>query len=90
MKKNSINETTYDYKFLKNKLKEIGDNGTEDDKIRLHRAISWLKCTEENENNPDIKFISLWIAFNASGAAGPSLAVAVPVVVSVDGSFSAA
>jgi len=65
MKKNSINETTYDYQFLKNKLKEIGDNGTEDDKIRLHRAISWLKCTEENENNPDIKFISLWIAFNA-------------------------
>ena len=65
MKKNLINETIYDYQFLKNKLKEIGDSGTEDDKIRLHRAISWLKCAEENDNNPDIKFITLWIAFNA-------------------------
>jgi hypothetical protein len=33
--------------------------------IRLHRAISWLKSAEKKDDNLDIKFISLWIAFNA-------------------------
>ncbi len=33
--------------------------------IRLHRAISWLKSAEKQDGNLDIKFISLWIAFNA-------------------------
>lgn len=33
--------------------------------IRLHRAISWLKSAEKQEDNLDLKFISLWIAFNA-------------------------
>lgn len=33
--------------------------------IRLHRAISWLKSAEKHEGNLDIKFLSLWIAFNA-------------------------
>lgn len=33
--------------------------------IRLHRAISWLKCAEENEKNSDLHFIGLWVSFNA-------------------------
>lgn len=33
--------------------------------IRLHRAISWLKSAEKQNDNLDVKFISLWIAFNA-------------------------
>lgn len=33
--------------------------------IRLHRSISWLSCFEENEKNPDVGFLSLWISFNA-------------------------
>lgn len=33
--------------------------------IRLHRAISWLKSAEKQESNLAIKFLSLWIAFNA-------------------------
>ena len=33
--------------------------------IRLHRAISWLKSAEKQDDNLDLKFISLWIAFNA-------------------------
>ncbi|MBP5998825.1 MAG: hypothetical protein KA534_00080 [Sediminibacterium sp.] len=33
--------------------------------IRLHRALSWLKSAEKQEGNLDIKFLSLWIAFNA-------------------------
>jgi hypothetical protein len=33
--------------------------------IRIHRSISWLKSAEQHEKATDIKFISLWIAFNA-------------------------
>ena len=33
--------------------------------IRLHRAISWLKSAEKQEENLDLKFISLWVSFNA-------------------------
>lgn len=33
--------------------------------IRLHRSISWLQCAEQQEKDPDIMFITQWIAFNA-------------------------
>lgn len=33
--------------------------------IRLHRAISWLKSAEQQEQNIDLAFLSLWISFNA-------------------------
>jgi len=50
---------------LKAKLKEVQNLDDKNDIIRLHRAISWLKCAEEQTHNPDLKFITLWIAFNA-------------------------
>lgn len=49
---------------LKRKLKSYKDT-PETLAIRLHRAISWLKCAEENNNNHDIQFLSLWISYNA-------------------------
>ena len=33
--------------------------------IMIHRAISWLKSAEKQEENLDLKFISLWVSFNA-------------------------
>ncbi len=33
--------------------------------IRIHRSISWLKSAEKQEENLDLKFISLWVSFNA-------------------------
>ena len=33
--------------------------------IRIHRAISWLKSAEKQEENLDMRFISLWVSFNA-------------------------
>ena len=50
---------------LKQKLKTVADKCNENDSIRLHRSISWLKCAEEYSDNIDIKFITLWISFNA-------------------------
>jgi hypothetical protein len=53
------------HKTLKRKLKlrqtEFGEIHT----IRIHRAISWLKAAEENENTLDLKFICLWISCNS-------------------------
>ncbi len=51
--------------LLKTELKKLYSKIDQNDAIRLHRAISWVKCAEDHENNPDLKFITLWIAFNA-------------------------
>lgn len=49
--------------LLSRKLKET--NLSEILAIRIHRAISWLKSAEKQEGNLDMKFISLWVSFNA-------------------------
>ena len=49
---------------LKHKLKQHKDT-PETLAVRLHRAISWLKCAEENTTNHDLQFLSLWISYNA-------------------------
>jgi len=49
---------------LKKKLKSK-TNLPEPLTIRLHRAISWLKCAEENQKDLDQCFLAQWIAFNA-------------------------
>ena len=33
--------------------------------IRLHRAKSWFNCAEKYKEDPDITYITLWIAFNS-------------------------
>ena len=47
--------------YRKLKSTELSENLS----IRLHRAISWLKSAEKQEDNLDLKFISLWVSFNA-------------------------
>jgi hypothetical protein len=49
---------------LKRKLKQLKET-PETLTVRLHRAISWLKCAEENASNYDLQFLSLWISYNA-------------------------
>ena len=41
---------------------------TEASAIRLHRAISWLARAEQETEDPDARFIFLWIALNAAYA----------------------
>ncbi|EAT11576.1 hypothetical protein HF888_12355 [Bermanella marisrubri] len=53
------------FETLKSSLKEKRGELSETHATRLHRAISWLKCAEEQSENPDLQLISLWIAFNA-------------------------
>ncbi len=54
-----------DAKKLKAQLKTNKDNINEKHAVRLHRAISWLKCAEDIQDNLDLQYISLWISFNA-------------------------
>lgn len=50
---------------LQQVLREQREKMPEDLAVRLHRALSWLRCAEGQAENPDMQFISLWIAFNA-------------------------
>ena len=50
---------------LKLELKNIRTDLPKHHAVRLHRAISWLKSSEDNKENFDLQFISLWISFNA-------------------------
>lgn len=51
---------------LQNSLRAVRDSLDKDHAIRLHRAISWLRCAESySETDDDIALVSSWIAFNA-------------------------
>lgn len=53
---------------LRKKLKLAGERAPEAWRTRLHRAISWLRRSERETDDPDARFIFLWIAFNAAYA----------------------
>lgn len=40
-------------------------NNPDELNLRLHRAISWLDKADDSQDDLDIRYISLWIAFNA-------------------------
>jgi len=50
---------------LKQKLKSLQGQLPESHAIRLHRAISWLKASEEQEKSPDLRLICLWVSVNS-------------------------
>mgnify|MGYP000052603170 CR=1 FL=1 len=62
-------EQTFTFDSLKARHREIRDgaNYPESLSLRVHRALSWLKPAEI-EDDLDIKFILYWIAFNAAYA----------------------
>jgi hypothetical protein len=50
---------------LQAQQRALRDSLPETHAVRLWRATSWLECAETQQENPDLQFISLWIAFNA-------------------------
>jgi hypothetical protein len=52
---------------LKARHREEREGYPENLSLRVHRALSWLNKAEQEEN-PDARFIFLWIAFNAAYA----------------------
>ena len=55
------------YQPLKDRHREIRDDLPQNLSLRIHRALSWLNCAEQKEDD-DSKFIFLWISFNAAYA----------------------
>ena len=51
---------------LHDTLREVRDKLDQNHAVRLHRAISWLRCAERYcDADEDIALIAAWIAFNA-------------------------
>ena len=53
---------------LKEKQRSLRAGFPEHLGLRVHRAISWLMRAEKEQDDPDVAFILLWVAFNASYA----------------------
>ena len=53
------------YENLKSRQRQERDDQPEGLKIRVHRALSWLNMAEQTADE-DMRFIGLWIAFNAA------------------------
>lgn len=51
---------------LRARLRAAYAHHGEPSRIRLHRAISWLARAELEHDDPDARFLFLWIAFNAA------------------------
>ncbi len=64
----SAEDTSASASTIATRLKAVRDTLPADLALRLHRAASWLKRSEEEVNDPDVRFILLWIAFNAAYA----------------------
>ena len=55
------------HKELKERQRAERDSYPENLSLRVHRALSWLDRAEQDDD-PDSRFIFLWIAFNAAYA----------------------
>lgn len=53
---------------LKEKLKSDAERYSEPQRVRMHRAISWLGRAQAEADDADAQFLFLWIAFNAAYA----------------------
>ena len=57
------------FKTLKQKQRAIRECFPEQLGLRTHRALSWLQRAELETEDADVRFILLWISFNAAFAA---------------------
>jgi hypothetical protein len=64
----NIAPKTHTYDALKAKNREIRADFPEALRVRVHRALSWLGRAEKEEGDDDVRFILLWIGFNAAYA----------------------
>jgi hypothetical protein len=53
---------------LKAKQRQVRQGFSESLTLRVHRSISWLGRAQKEADDPDLRFILLWIGFNAAYA----------------------
>jgi hypothetical protein len=58
-----------DPSLLKEKQRRLRTGFSEPLTLRVHRALSWLSRASVEEDDVDVRFILLWIGFNAAYAA---------------------
>jgi hypothetical protein len=59
---------------LRERLREVRDELDSSHAIRLHRAVSWLRCAESySEKDDDLSFITAWISLNSCYAINDGL-----------------
>lgn len=58
-----------EHSALKDKQRKLRDGFPEGLGLRVHRALSWLDRAEREAKDDDVRFILLWVAFNAAYAA---------------------
>jgi hypothetical protein len=61
--------TSLSHEMLKAKHRQLRENHPIAVKLRVHRALSWLGRAEAEDHDQDVRFILLWIGFNAAYAA---------------------
>ena len=59
---------TQHHALLKQRFDDHKDRLSEASSIRIHRALSWLRRAEQEDEDPDARFIFLWIGLNAAYA----------------------
>ncbi len=63
-----VSENPLDPETLKQKQRELRDGFPLPLTLRVHRALSWLRRAENEKDDLDVRFILLWIGFNAAYA----------------------
>jgi hypothetical protein len=56
------------FEVLKAKQRELRSGFSEALTLRVHRSLSWLGRGEEETDDIDVKFVLLWVGFNAAYA----------------------
>ena len=59
---------SHSHAVLKDKQRRIRDGFPEALGLRVHRALSWLGRAQAEQNDLDVRFMLLWIGFNAAYA----------------------
>ena len=65
----TMSTTSPSHEALKTKHRQLRDGHPEPIRLRVHRALSWLGRAEAETEDQDVRFILLWIGFNAAYAA---------------------
>jgi hypothetical protein len=65
----AVSEDRLSYRVLKEKQRQLRDGFETALTLRVHRALSWLGRADEESSDQDVRFILLWIGFNAAYAA---------------------
>lgn len=68
MRNNKIKKPVLSHESLKAKQRQLRANFPEPLTLRVHRALSWYGRAEQQKDD-DVRFILLWIGFNAAYAA---------------------